>query len=72
MEAFTFPSMAKVRERDRERRARLARMHEAGEYELDDMDSGLGGAFGRPGFAGGSGMAEELEVLRRPGMGKFY
>ncbi|ORX34365.1 hypothetical protein BD324DRAFT_635578 [Kockovaella imperatae] len=73
-EAFSLPSMEKIKERDRQRRARAARMHEAGEYELDTLDGGgIGPGMGpRAGLSmGGLGTNEDLEFLRRPGS-RYY
>lgn len=63
-EAFSFPSMAQVRERDRIRRQRASR---SGEYELDDMDGiGMGMGYDRPVMGMGP---EEVELMRRGGGG---
>jgi len=67
IEAFTPPTIASVRQRDREQRERLARRGE-GDYELDDMRFD-GPGYGRMGAMGGGGMSgEELELRRGRGM----
>lgn len=70
-EAFTPPTLASVRQRDREQRERLARNAGtgAGEYELDDIGGFGGGGMGGSGYGRmGSMGAEELE-MRKGGRG---
>lgn len=82
--AFSLPTPASVRARDRERAQRIqARRSGAGalgqaeEYELElddmaDLDGVGGGIYGRMGMGGGGiggGMSEEVEMLRRGGRG---
>ena len=42
-------------------------MHEAGEYELDDLDGPRAGL-----SMGGLGTNEDLELFKRPGMGRYF
>lgn len=69
-EAMTFQSISSIRERDRQRRQQAA-SRTNGEFELDDLDPGIGGAYGRMGGMGGPG-PEELEMFKRNGPGRFY